>query len=80
MKYLCTEPRAAVWQGEGDEQQRITAKLEGILDARKDQYAQADIQIGLGAPDEALGASPAVVTQRCGLQHAGPWSVVHWKQ
>ena len=63
------QPGCAPLQGEceGDAVSRITAKLEGILEVRREQYAGADIQIGLGAPQQPLGASPAVVTKRCAL-------------
>lgn len=56
---------SAPLQGEGDAVARITAKLEAILEARKEQYSQADIHVGLGAPQKPLGASPALVTRRC---------------
>jgi len=54
-------------QGEGDELQQVRAKLQGILEARKDQYANADIHVGLGGADSPLGAPPAVITLRCML-------------
>ena len=48
----------------------MRAKLQGILEARKDQYANADVHVGLGGADSPLGASPAVITLRC----ATTWS------
>jgi len=53
-----------ILQGKGDELEQITAKLEGILEARKEQYSQADIHVGLGGSQQPLGASPAVITHR----------------
>ena len=46
----------------------MRAKLQGILEARKDQYANADIHVGLGGADSPLGAPPAVITLRCGAR------------
>lgn len=53
---------------EGNKEERIAAtteKLMAILDRRKDQYAQADIRIGLhdhkGNP---MGANVSVITHR----------------
>ena len=51
-------------QGKGDEVEQITAKLETILEARLEQYSQADVHVGLGASQQPLGASPAVITHR----------------
>lgn len=59
-----SRPLVAGSQGEGDEVERITAKLQGILEDRKDMYSQADVHVGLGAAHQPLGAPPAIVTQR----------------
>ena len=58
------EPSSVV-QGTGDELQQVREKLMGILEARKDQYAIADVHVGLGDADSPVGAPPAVITLRC---------------
>ena len=58
-------PSYTVRQGEGDELQQVRTKLQGILEARKGQYAIADVHVGLGGADSPRGAPPAVITLRC---------------